>query len=40
MPTDYVEDFEEVTGRKKPQTKVVAAPKQEAPEGTTTAEVK
>lgn len=40
MPTDYVEDYEVATGRKKPTTKVVTAPKQEAPEGTTTAEVK
>lgn len=39
MPTDYVEDYEDVTGQK-PQAKVVHAPKPAKPEGNTTAEVK
>ena len=43
MPTHYVEDYEEVTGKKRekfaPETKVVAAPKETKP-AATEAEVK
>ena len=43
MPTDYVEDYEEVTGTKIPEevtTKVVAAPAAKAPKVSSVAEVK
>lgn len=45
MPTDYVEDFEEVTGKKREdaftvETKVVSAPETPEVEPTTVAEVK
>lgn len=45
MPTHYVEDYEELTGKKREdafvvETKVVGAPETQQPEPVTVAEVK
>jgi hypothetical protein len=40
MPTDYVEDYEQVTGKQRLiETKVVSAPEVEAPAASVVAEV-